>query len=255
MHTVDTIMSKLATFRVHIAPLGFEIDRIVLPLKETKADKLWLLVHEKTAEDKSGPYLEKIKKECKKLGVELRISYADRLSIFKAIKAVKEIISKEESNYIYVNVASGSKIQAIACMMACMILKECKNIKPFYAQPEKYAAFEGKQQSFGIKDTIPLPIYEIQTPKPKLLQALKIVHQAKNQKITKKEMAEMAEEQKIIIINSEEKNHSQARFASLDKNIIHPLLEEWNFIEIEKIGRNRWIKITQEGIDASEFLT
>ena len=52
MHTIDTIMSKLATFRVHIAPLGFEIDRIVLPLKETKADKLWLLVNEKTAEDK-----------------------------------------------------------------------------------------------------------------------------------------------------------------------------------------------------------
>ena len=75
MHTVDTIMSKLATFRVHIAPVGFEIDRIVIPLKETKADKLWLLVHEKTAEDKSGPYLEKIKKECKKLGVKTIICY------------------------------------------------------------------------------------------------------------------------------------------------------------------------------------
>ena len=254
MHTVDTIMSKLATFRVHIAPLGFEIDRIVLPLKETKADKLWLLVHEKTAEDKSGPYLEKIKKECKKIGVELEISYADRLNMFKVIKAVKEIITEEKNNYVYVNVASGSKIQAIACMMACMILKECKNIQPFYAEPEKYAAFEGKQQSFGIKDTIPLPTYEIQTPKPKLLQALKIVHDAKNQKITKKEMAEIAEEQELITINSEEKNHSQARFASLDKNIIQPLQDEWNFIDVEKIGRNRWIKITQEGLDAAEFL-
>jgi hypothetical protein len=247
-------MSKLATFRVHIAPLGFEIDRIVLPLKETKADKLWLLVHEKTAEDKSGPYLEKIKKECKKLAVQLEISYADRLSIFKVIKAVKAIISQEQNNYIYVNVASGSKIQAIACMMACMILKECKNVQPFYAAPEKYAAFEGKQQSFGIKETFPLPIYEIQTPKPKLLQALKIIHQSKNQKITKKEMAEIAEEQELITITSEEKNHSQARFVSLDKNIIQPLLEEWNFIEIEKIGRNRWIKITEEGKNAAEFL-
>ena len=254
MHTVDTIMSKLATFRVHIAPLGFEIDRIVLPLKETKADRLWLLVHEKTAEDKSGPYLEMVKKQCKKMGVELKISYADRLSIFKVIKAVKEIIAKEENNYIYINVASGSKIQAIACMMACMILKECKNLQPFYAEPKTYAAFEGKQQSFGIKDTIPLPTYEIQIPKPKLLQALKIVHQAKDQKITKKEMAEIAEEQEIITINSEEKNHSQARFASLDKNIIQPLKDEWNFIEIDKVGRNRWIKITQEGLDAAEFL-
>jgi hypothetical protein len=254
MHTEHTIMTNLATFRVHIAPLGFEIDRIILPLKETKADKLWLLVHEKTSEDKSGPYLEKIKKECKKTGVELKISYVDRLKMFGIIKSVKEIITEEENNYIYINVASGSKIQAIACMMACMILKECKNIQPFYAEPEKYAAFEGKQQSFGLKDTIPLPIYEIQTPKQKLLQALKIIQNAKNQKITKKEMAVIAEEQKLIIITSEEENHSQARFASLDKNIIQPLKDEWNFIEIEKIGRNRWIKITQEGLNASEFL-
>jgi len=254
MHTEHTIMSKLATFRVHIAPLGFEIDRIILPLKETKADKLWLLVHEKTAEDKSRPYLEKIKKECKKMKVELKISHADRLSMFKIIKSVKEIISEEKNNYIYINVASGSKIQAIACMMACMILKECKNLQPFYAEPETYAAFDGEQQSFGIKDTIPLPTYEIQIPKPKLLQALKIVQESENQKITKKVMAEIAEEEQLITITSEEENHSQARFASLDKNIIQPLKDEWNFIEVEKIGRNRWIKITQDGLDATEFL-
>ena len=73
MHTKDTIMTNLATFRVHIAPLGFEIDRIILPLKQTKADKLCLILHEKTAEDKSKPYLEKVKKECKKLDVKLDI--------------------------------------------------------------------------------------------------------------------------------------------------------------------------------------
>ena len=254
MHTVDTIMSKLATFRVHIAPLGFEIDRIMVPVKETKSDKLWLLIHEKTAEDKSGPYLEKIKKECKKANVELKMAYADRLSLFNAIKTIKDIIEEEKGNYIYVNVASGSKIQAIACMMACMILKGCDNLKPFYAEPESYAAFEGKQQSFGVKDTIPLPTYEIQTPKPKLLAALKIISEQKNGKITKKEMAQIADEQEIITVKAEESNYSQARFASLDKNIISPLENEWKFIEIEKVGRNRWIKITEEGKNAAEFL-
>ena len=247
-------MTNLATFRVHIAPLGFEIDRITIPLKQTKADKLWLLSHDNRSSDLSAPYLEKIKKECKKLGVEVKITYADRLSIFKVIKSIKDIIEKEKGNYIYVNVASGSKIQAIACMMACMVLKNYKNLQPFYAEPEKYAAFEGKQQSFGIKDTIPLPIYEIQTPKPKLLEALKIISEQKNQKITKKEMAKIADEKGIININAEESNYSQARFASLDKNIIAPLEKDWKFIEIEKIGRNRWIKITQEGRNAAEFL-
>ena len=247
-------MTNLATFRVHIAPLGFEVDRITIPLKQTKADKLWLLSHDNLSSDLSMPYLEKIKKECKKLGVEVKIAYADRLSIFKVIKSIKDIIEKEKGNYIYVNVASGSKIQAIACMMACMILKECKNILPFYAEPKTYAAFEGKQQSFGLKDTIPLPTYEIQIPKQKLLDALKIVHEHKNQKLTKKEMAVIAEEKELIIINAEKLNHSQARFASLDKNIIEPLEKEWGFIKIEKIGRNRWIKITEEGKNAAEFL-
>ena len=254
MHTVHTKMTNLATFRVHIAPLGFEVDRIVIPLKQTKADKLWLISHDNRSKDMSAPYLDKIKKECKKLGVEVNIAYADRLNLFQAIKSIKDIIEKEKDNYIYVNVASGSKIQAIACMMACMVLKECDNLKPFYAEPESYAAFEGKQQSFGIKDTIPLPTYEIQIPKPKLLQALKIISEHKNQKITKKEMAEIADKEGIITIKAEESNYSQARFASLDKNIIAPLENDWKFIEIEKIGRNRWIKITQEGKNAAEFL-
>ena len=83
------------------------------------------------------------------------------------------------------------------------VAKECDNLQPFYAEPESYAAFEGKQQSFGIKDTIALPTYEIQTPKPKLLAALKIVSDQPKQKITKKEMAQLAEEQKIITINAE----------------------------------------------------
>ena len=67
-------------------------------------------------------------------------------------------------------------------------------------------------------------------------------------------MAIIAEEKGLITINAEKLNHSQARFASLDKNIIEPLEKEWGFIEIEKIGRNRWIKITEEGQNASEFL-
>jgi len=89
-------MTNLATFRVHIAPLGFEVDRIIIPLKQTKADRLWLIFHEKRSEDKSGPYLEKIKKECKKLRGEIKIEYADRLNLFKVIKVVKDIIEKEK---------------------------------------------------------------------------------------------------------------------------------------------------------------
>ena len=40
---------------------------------------------------------------------------------------------------------------------------------------------------------------------------------------------------------------------ALTKTSSMPLENEWGFIEVEKIGRNRWIKLTKEGEHASEF--
>jgi len=253
MHTIDTIMPSLANLRVHIAPVGFEVDRIVIPVKQTRADKVWLLVHDNSSEDKSLPYQKKLEQQFKKQKIQVQIARVDRLNLFATIKAVREIILQETGNDIYVNVGSGSKIQAIACMMACMTFKGKNNIKPFYAEAEKYAAFEGKQQSFGVKRTIPLPTYEIKTPKPELVHALKLIKE-NNGKISKKEMADLAVKNNLIVVNAKKENYTQARFASLDKNIIQPLEHDWKFIEVNKIGRSRWIKITQEGMNAAEFL-
>ena len=246
-------MPNLTNLRVHIAPVGFEIDRIVIPAKKMKADKVWLLVHDNASEDKAGPFVEKIKKQLKKEKINVIIERHNRLDLFKIIKSIKEIVSIEKGNDIYVNLASGSKIQAIASMMACMMFNDKKSIKPFYAEAERYPGFEGKQMSYGVKNLMQIPTYDIHTPKPELIQALKIIKD-QGGRIRKKEMAVFAEQNKLIIVNAREENHTQARFASLDKNIIQPLEEQWKFVEVEKIGRNRWIRITEEGINASEFL-
>jgi len=238
---------------VHIAPVGFEIDRIVIPAKNMKADKVWLLIHDNPSEDKAGPFVEKIKSQLKKEKITVVIERHNRLDLFKIIKSIKEIVDKEQGNDIYVNLASGSKIQAIASMMACMMFNEKKSIKPFYAEAERYPGFEGSQMSYGVKNLMEIPTYQIHTPKPELIRALKIIIEQKG-RIKKKEMAELAEKENLITVNAREENYTQARFASLDKNIIQPLVEQWKFVEVEKIGRTRWVKITQEGINAAEFL-
>ena len=138
-------------------------------------------------------------------------------------------------------------------MMACMMFSKSCEIIPFYVEPEKYYPFEGDQQSSGLKRIIDLPSYQIHTPEPKLLKALSLIKE-RNGKITKKELAILADQEKLIDINAQEENYTQARFASLDKNIIQPLLEKWKFVEIEKVGRNRWVKINQEGSYVTEFL-
>jgi len=137
--------------------------------------------------------------------------------------------------------------------MACMMFNDDSNVHPFYVEAANYPGFDAKQPlSTGIKEIQDVPPYSIKTPDKRLIEALQIITKH-NGKLTKKEMASLAEKQNLITINAKEKNHSMARFSSLDKNIIQPL-EEWGFIETEKIGRNRWIKITEEGQNASEFL-
>jgi len=241
----------LTKLRVHVAPVGYEIDRVVISAKQEKADKVWLLVHDNPSADKALPYVEKIKSELKKLKIKTEIARADRLNLFQILRAVREIVEEEKDNDIYVNVASGSKIQAIACMMACMIFNDRGNVYPFYAEAEKWSGFEGKQQSYGVKDVHALPTYKIQTPRKNLVSALKIIKDAGG-KIGKKQLAILAEENKLIEINAE--NAKQARFASLDANIIRPLETKWKFIEVEKIGNTRYVKITKEGLNATEFL-
>ena len=253
MHTVDTIMTEMVKLRVHIAPVGFEIDRVVIPAIKMKADKVYLLRHNDYSEDKSGPYLDKIVKKLEKVNIKTKTIGVNRYRLFGIIKVVKEIIQNECDNDVYLNVASGSKIHAIGCMMACMIFDDSTNIHPYYAQAKEYPQYKGnEQQTIGVEEIHKLPTYQIRTPSPKLLSALAFV-KAKG-RVTKKEFAKEATDLNLISVGAKDENYDQARFASLDKNIIQPLENEWGFIEVEKIGRNRWIKLTKEGEHASEFL-
>ena len=66
MHTVDTMSSNLK-LRVHIAPVGFEIDRIVIPAKTMRADKVCLIADSNRSADKARPFLEKVRKTLDKV--------------------------------------------------------------------------------------------------------------------------------------------------------------------------------------------
>ena len=251
MHTKHTIMAKNENLRIHIAPVGYEIDRIVMPAKKLRADKVILLVHDKPNEDKATKFYQKISEQLGKLNIESVIEYHNRTALFAIIKTVKELILQEKGNIISVNLASGSKVQAIGCMMASMMFNDDDNVNPFYVEAKEYLGFSGKPMSKGIKEIEHIPTYEIQKPEDKHIQALKIVVD-NNGRISKKDMAKIAVAQKLIIINAE--NESQATFASLDKNIISVLENRWGFVKVNKIGRTRWIEITEEGKHAAEFL-
>ena len=264
------IMTTIPKLRIHIAPLGFEVDRIVLPAIRLKADMVWLLVHSNRADDMAGHFEVEIRKRLKDSGIDVKSEYADRRSLFGMLSAVKGIIKGDvgANNDVYVNVSSGSKIQSIACMMACMMWNDAGNLTPYYAEPEEYASWPEPrsgdtggaprgapmQISSGIKSITDLPKYRIQIPRQELIGALAIVRDGKGGRIKKSDMAEKAEEAGIITVNSREENRESARLTSLAKNIVEPLTNDWGFLRTEKIGRTRWVSLTEEGKNAAEFL-
>jgi len=251
MFNIDT-MSSMLNPRIHIAPVGFEIDRVVLPARGLKADLVYLLVHNNVSADKSTGYIQKIQQALKKSKIQTELVYVDRSNLLQIVKTVKEIILKHRKSEIYINVASGSKIHAIGCMMGCMIFDNRENLHPYYAEAEKYPAYkENEQQTYGVKKIHSLPTYQLQTPKRELLEALAIIKQ--HNRIKKSELAELAKKKNLITVNSVE-NYKMARFTALDKNIVGPLKNTWGFIDEEKIGKNRYIFLTEDGKLASEFL-
>ena len=246
-------MSKYEPLRIHIAPLGFESDRIVLPAIDKRADKVVVLIHNDPTKIDAQVYLDDIKRKLKKAKIECVTKELDRLELKSNIKSIRNILCEEgEHNTFYVNVSSGSKIQAVACTMACMMFNKENNLIPYYVKPEKYHDYKGKQMSTGFKGIVDLPQYEIKTPDKKFIQTLRIIRENEN-KITKTNLAIAAEKEKIIEIVSKE-NYEQSRFTTLNKNIIQPLKNDWGFIQEEKIGRTRYVEITSEGKNVLDIL-
>ena len=92
----------------------------------------------------------------KKAKIETEEVYADWRDVEKITKVVRDIIILEKESDVYVNLASGSKIHAIAMDRACMTFddKMRANIHPFYAEAKSYFGFKyPKVLSKGIKNT------------------------------------------------------------------------------------------------------
>src|SRR6266487_374849 len=262
------IMNSLQTLRVHVAPVGFEVDRIVLPAVEMKADRVWLITHNNPSIDEGHQFVNSIRDKLNQERIECLQMEADRVELFDILRALRIIILKEKGNSILVNVSVGSKIQAIASMMACMMFKDIAMIKPYYVVPERYNSSlireEEKQETEGVKDIIGLPEYKIEIPTDKLIRCLDIINKKTDGKITKRELKDLAIQNNLIYVEDDDKKtigskkrvreySDQAAYMTMNKTLIEPLLD-WRFITQSKIGSHHVVSLTDDGKHALKFL-
>lgn len=241
-------------YRIHICPVGFENDRVCEPLLDPKADKAYLITRG-GADDLAASYIDEIKKFLKKHNIAAETRYCDISNLTNVLGLYGEIFQDEKGNSIFVNVSTGSKIMAIAGMMACMMWDG----DPYYAIPKEYT---GQQMTIGVEKTITLPHYPINKPSEAIIECITFIDTKGANGASKKSIIQYLRTKELLNIQSEEKEGrkvkqdnqeakdskpTQAEYKALEERILRPAREEWKYTLETGKGKSRRITVTEAG--------
>lgn len=251
--------------RVHIAPVGFEIDRVVEPLKRMEADKVYLFAEKTDKAEKLTHFISEIEKELDKQGNK-KIEHEKcgwelhEIELYATLREYRKIIEKEAGNDIFINVSTGSKIHAIAGMIASMIFKDgTKKIMPYYVIPEEYVdrPADNEQYTRGCREIKTLPNYRIEKPPDDIMDVLAKIAEIEKRGITvtKKILIEELEKSGIVLttVSENDSKNKAGKYNALQRKYLKPL-KDWEYIKLDERSKRPRIEITEEGRNALMFL-
>ena len=224
--------------RVHIMPVGYEFDRIVLPAQELRADRVVLL--DPVTEQEAPRYTGDVCEALDEARIDYELVNCDIFDLFESLGTIAKLATAYEDDDVYVNLASGSKVTAMGGMIACM----ATDAIPSYVRAEKYAEQTESGVSEGVAEISRVPTYPIERPSRQHVAVLDYI--AEHEKTTKKSVIELGEEVNLPFIADYESTEPKGKYRLLDSRILQPLVEN-EYIEVEAVGRTKRISITENG--------
>lgn len=161
----------LVSDRVHIVPVGFEVWRVVKPLEDMRAERVYLLRH--SEDDESLKDIKDVRKLLEKRKVVFEekraniFNYVDTMAMLRRL-ALEE---KNKGNTVFINLSSGTKIAAIAGAVICGMY----GVKGYYVHkdPKSYRKRTDNKSDIGITDEI--KSLKIEVPESKGITILKVI--------------------------------------------------------------------------------
>jgi hypothetical protein len=232
---------------VHVIPVGYEHARVVQSALEYKADKVVLITHENN-DEQGERYWTKVLDELENHNMEIEKRDCNIFDLYSSLGSIAQAIHDYEEESVYVNVATGSKVTAIAGMIASMVT----NSTPYYAKAKSY----GDGSPGEIDFVTELPHYPIDAPDVGQVAVLEFIqrHDEKGENPTKGELIHFSEKNGLGFMDRNVKGKGKYRL--LDTHILEPL-EQDGYVNIVKEGRTKLVEITEAGrnaIQAFRFL-
>lgn len=237
--------------RVQIAPLGFEYARLKEPILRWKADVVVAIEYNESK--RQAPFLRELIEELEaNERIELDRRECDLFELYDALRAISEAVTDYGTDDVYVNLSAGSKITAIAGMIACM----ASDASPIYARPD-YGPDGGRipAEPFHeeVESVFELPTYPIERPSNRHLAFMAFIEehtqegtQGRYTGVSKKDLIEFALDGEFPFIVQSDTTTDKGYYRLLDRHILDPLVGR-GYVGIEKVGRQKFVTLSEEG--------
>ena len=247
---------------VHIVPLGFEIDRAVVPFDNTKADRVYLLspVNIRGAdwqhEEKQAYYMAKVREKLESAGIEvirMSLDLLDPLAVMKVVSMIA-VHEKKKGNHVHINISAGDRLSSVAAAMTGML----HDANVYYVKADRYAWNEQEKREHGLSvcengEILRLENLPFVLPEPQGLIVLASLTKHPGD-VSTRELLDALQESGIEgfgklydeVEPSLRRSVQTRQLMKLDKTILSKL-ENSGYVKRTKRGRNVYISLTEAG--------
>lgn len=234
--------------RVHIAPVGYEKERVYQPIIEDGADSVVLLVHRDDSESqgeeisKAQECKNKIERELVSESINFVTKECDFFDVTSSATATAESIEQHPDAAVFVNISTGSKLTAIGGFVACT----ATSASPYYVHVESYG---GETITTGFKQAEEIPKYPISLPHQQYLQVLKFI--SGREEVNKK--AIVSECQDYPLLSKYTRDQEKNMYEPVTDEIIEPLVAQGYLSELPRGNEKKYV-LTEDGKEALRVL-
>jgi hypothetical protein len=262
--------------RVHVAPLGYEYDRVLEPARRYGADVLYALVdvpRERmagVAGDADGgvrraevdatrwvgrgrtgaSYHEDLLAALSETGVEVRVRAADLYDVYDVLGAVTTVAARHADDDVRVNVSTGGALAAVGATVACM--DGSTDATAYYVHPEE-RAHDGAAAptTRGFADVDTLPTYPVDSPTSDQVAVMRYLRRADTAAYTpkKRDVIDHAKEAGLGFVADDPPANRQGEFRRLNAAVVEPLVAD-GYVTVDDVGRRKELSLTERGEQA-----
>ncbi|MFQ5910479.1 MAG: DUF6293 family protein [Thermoplasmata archaeon] len=241
----------------HIAPLGFERDRVVAPFRKYPVTRVHLLTvaserHGHELYEQQALFTDLVVGDLEELGIEVHVHDVNIFDVLETMRKTSEVIRLELARgaRVYVNMSAAGRLTSVACSLAGMY----QGVQVYYVKATRYSSSKEEKREHGIsvcEDVVLVRLQNFYFERPKPLQCGVLKQLNGRGEMRTEELLEVLGEDFDDFSEGKRyrrlpRRRKQVLLMRLNRRVLDPL-EERGHITRKREGRYSRVSISESG--------